>query len=51
MDPKTIGALNEINSSISVDDLTTSLITTLKDHFEIMDIELTMNTQSELASV
>ena len=51
MDPKTIGALNEINSAISVDDLTTSLITTLKDHFEIMDIELTMNTQSELASV
>jgi lipoate-protein ligase A len=50
MDPRTIGALNEINSSISVDDLTTSLIATLKDHFEIMHIESTMNTQSELAS-
>jgi lipoate-protein ligase A len=51
MDPRTIGALNEINSSISVDDLTTSLITTLKNHFEIMHTDLTMNTQSELASV
>jgi len=47
MDPDTIGSLNEMYSTISVDDLSTALVTTLKEHFEIMDIELSMNFQSE----
>jgi lipoate-protein ligase A len=47
MDPTTIGALNEFDSTISVDDLGASLISTLKDHFEVMDIELSMNFQSD----
>lgn len=50
MDPSTIGSLDEIDSAISVDDLTNSLITTLKEHFQIMDIELSMNFQSELVN-
>lgn len=50
MDPKTIGSLNEFDSSISVEELTTSLISTLKNHFEIMEIELSMNFQSELVN-
>lgn len=50
MDPKTIGSLNEFDSSISVEELTTSLITTIKDHFEIIEIELSMNFQSELVN-
>lgn len=45
MDPSTIGALNEFDSSLSVEDLKTSLITTLKDHFEILDMDLSMNFQ------
>jgi lipoate-protein ligase A len=43
MNPGTIGALNEYIPTISVDDFTTSLVTTLKDHFEIMEVDLLMN--------
>jgi len=43
MDPSTVGSLNEINSTISVDEVTTALIATLKEHFAIMDIDLSMN--------
>ena len=46
MDPSTVGSLNEFDSNISVDDLITSLITTLKNHFEITEVDLAMNFQN-----
>ena len=46
MDPSTVGSLNEFDSNISVDDLITSLTTTLKNHFEITEVDLAMNFQN-----
>lgn len=43
MRPQTIAALNEFDSTLSVDDVITSLLKTLKNHFAILDIELTLN--------
>jgi lipoate-protein ligase A len=54
MDPRTVGALNEFDSLISVDDVTSNLISTLKDHFEVLDIDLSMdfdNFSPELATL
>jgi lipoate-protein ligase A len=47
MDPSTVGSLNEINSSISVDEVTTALIATLKENFAIMDIDLSINFENK----
>lgn len=43
MQPQTIAALNEFDSTLSVDDVTTSLLKTLKDHFAILEIDLSIN--------
>jgi len=54
MDPKTVGSLSEVISTISVDDVNTSLLETLTNHFEIMHVDLHINrddTKKELTNV
>ena len=54
MDPNTVGSVADLNSEISVDDLNSSIISTLKEHFEIIDIDLQLNmdqAKRELANV
>jgi octanoyl-[GcvH]:protein N-octanoyltransferase len=47
MDPATVASLNEFDSGISVEDLITALHFTLKNHFEISDLNLTINLEQE----
>jgi lipoate-protein ligase A len=43
MDPNTVGSLNEFDSSISVDDVLNALNHTLRDHFAVLEIDLSMS--------
>jgi hypothetical protein len=43
MDPITVGSLNEFDSSISVDDVLNALNHTLRDHFAVLEIDLSMS--------
>jgi octanoyl-[GcvH]:protein N-octanoyltransferase len=47
MDPRTVGSLNEIDSELSVDALSTALQETLKNHFELTQLELVINSQQQ----
>jgi hypothetical protein len=47
MDPGTVAALNEFDSSISVDDVLIALNSTLRDHFEVLEVDLSINELTE----
>ncbi len=43
MDSGTVAALNQFNSEISVEDVFSALNSTLRDHFEILEVDLSLN--------